>query len=68
MYRIGEKGKTTPRPRISFQEAERRLLVDIVKTAEGGKYLQLLQVRDTTQNLIKHEIWKRIAALFSQVR
>ena len=44
-----------------------QVLVDIVKTAEGGQYLELLLVKDMSKNLEKQEVWMKITALFSQV-
>jgi hypothetical protein len=43
------------------------VLVDIVKNAEGGKYLELLLLKDMSKNLEKQEVWLKIASLFSQV-
>ncbi len=57
-----------PRSRNRYQDREKQVLVDIVKAAEGGKYLELLLVRDMSKNLEKQEVWVKITALFSQVR
>ena len=69
------KTKNTPNPIISYPTLgddvndiiEYQVLVDIVKTAEGGQYLELLLVKDMSKNLEKQEVWMKITALFSQV-
>jgi hypothetical protein len=53
--------------RVSFDAVEKKILWDIVVTAEGGKFIRVIKDKSSSKNFEKSEVWKTITELYMQV-
>jgi hypothetical protein len=53
--------------RFVFTHGHWEILQNIVIHGDVGRFLQILQVRDTSTNLSKAEVWGSITSIFNQV-